>query len=127
MAQRYLLGPDVLQNIEERQQQVKEIEALCCQKRIQEYQLLKTKVTAIRETMKRYNELSVVQLKVMVTWFKGPGDLPLPTSRLLLILRVNQTSNRGDPQEHFAQTEPLLQGMNQGSAFLPSVQDRDEE
>ena len=125
--QRYLLRPDVLQNIEERQQEMKEKEALCRQKKIQEYQLLKTKVTAIRETMKRYNEFSVAQLKVMVTWFKDPGNLPLPTSRLLLIVRVNQTSNRGDPQESFAQTEPLLQGTNQGSAFLPSVQDCDEE
>ena len=99
-AKKYMLGPDVLQNLEERQQQQEDKVSEQLKKKLQEFRLLKRKVTAIRDLNKNNGEeMTVAQLKTMVTWYKTPGDLPLPTTRALLLERLQATVGRGDPNE----------------------------
>ena len=80
-----------------------EQEEKLCEKRIkkiQEDQALKYKVAAIRELGKTNNELNVAQLRTMVSWFKQPQqDLPMPTTRQLLITRLNEVCHRSEPYE----------------------------
>jgi hypothetical protein len=62
------------------------------EKKLQEFRLLKRKVTAIRDLNKNNGEeMTVAQLKTMVTWYKTPDDLPLPTTRALLLEQLQAT------------------------------------
>jgi hypothetical protein len=98
-AELFSLGTDVWTNQKERQRlldlKVSEGE----EKKLREFRALRSKVSAIRELNKTHEQLNVSQLKVMVMWFKCNGDLPTPTTRQLLLVRLQTTCNRGDPQE----------------------------
>jgi hypothetical protein len=98
-AQRYLLGPEVLDNIEERQQQQVDKMSERQEKKHQEFRSLRAKVTVIKALQKESQQLNVSQLKIMVTWYKRVGDLPIPSRRNLLIERLNSTRCRSDPVE----------------------------
>ena len=54
---------------------------------------------AIKELKKSHEQLTVAQLKVMVMWYKSNGDLPTPTTRPLLLRRLQETCGRNDPPE----------------------------
>jgi hypothetical protein len=116
-AQRYLLGPDVLDDQEARQleQQNKVSERL--EKKLQEFRALKSKVTAIRALEKRTSgeDMTVAQLKTMVTWYKRSGDLPIPATRALLLQRLNATVGRDDP------TEPDLPSARHSQAAVATT------
>ncbi len=95
----FIVGPDVLDNIEERERvqegKVSEQEG----KKLREYRGLRSKVCAIKEVNKSHEQLTVVQLKVLVMWYKSNGDLPTPTTRPLLICRLQETCGCNDPPE----------------------------
>ena len=42
------------------------------------------------------HQWTVADSCVMVTWFKRPGDKPLPNTKLELLLRYNETCTRND-------------------------------
>ena len=100
-AQRYMLGPDVLDVQEEKKRQQDDKVSERLEKKLQEFRTLKSKVTAIREDLNKHTgeEMTVAQLKTMVTWYKYPGDLPIPTTRTLLLERLQATAGRHDPKE----------------------------
>jgi hypothetical protein len=100
-AERYLLRPDVLDDQEARQQEQQNKASERLEKKLQEFSALKSKVTAIRALEKRTSgeDMTVVQLKTMVTWYKRSGDLPIPATRALLLQRLNATVGRDDPTE----------------------------
>ncbi len=98
-ANRYLLGPDTRDNIEARHRNQLNKLSERQEKKLQEFRSLRAKVTAIRELQKESEQLNVLQLKVMVTWYRRAGDLPTPSRRNLLIERLNSTQCRSDPVE----------------------------
>jgi hypothetical protein len=67
------------------------------EKKKQDFKALQDKVAAIRDLQKPYNELNVAQLKTMVSWYRRPSDQPPPTTRQLLLTRLNETSLRQEP------------------------------
>lgn len=98
-AGRFSLNGNLLDDISAKQT---EREEKLCEKRnkkIQEHQALKNKVAAIRELGKTNNELNVAQLRTMVSWFKQPQDLPMPTTRQLLVTRLNEVCHRNEPHK----------------------------
>ena len=100
-AQRYLLGPEVLDDQEARQQEQQNKASERLEKKLQEFRALKSKVDAIRALEKRTSgeDMTVAQLKTMVTWYKRSGDLPIPATRTLLLQRLHATVGRDDPKE----------------------------
>ena len=98
-AQQYLLGPEVLQDLEKWQQQQEDKVSERLGKKLQEFRSL-NKVTSIRNlNMRAGEEMTVAQLKTMVTWYKAPGNLHIPTKRELLLEHLLATVVRGDPKE----------------------------
>ena len=95
----FIVDADVLDNMEERERvhenKVSERE----EKRLREYRALRSKVCAIKELNKSHEQLTVAQLKVMVMWYKSNGDLPTPSTRPLLLRRLQETCGRIDPPE----------------------------
>jgi hypothetical protein len=101
-AQRYLLGPDVIDDQEARHlEQHSNNASERLEKKLQEFRALKSKVTAIRALEKRTSgeDMTVAQFKTMVTWYKRSGDLPIPATRALLLQQLNATVGRDDPTE----------------------------
>ena len=62
---------------------------------------MKNKVLTIRALNKAHEQLNVAQLRTMVQWFKAVDDLPIPTTRQLLLLRLKDTCTRNEPQPPF--------------------------
>ena len=116
-AQRYLLGPDVLDDQEARQQEQQNKTSEQLEKKLQEFRALKSKVTAIRALEKRTSgeDMTVAQLKTMVTWYKHSGDSPIPATRALLLQRLNATVGRDDP------TEPDLPSARHSQAAVATT------
>jgi hypothetical protein len=51
---------------------------------------MKNKVLTIRALNKAHEQLNVAQLRTMVQWFKAVDDLPIPTTRQLLLLKIER-------------------------------------
>ena len=129
-AQRYLLGPDVLDDQEARQQQQEDKASERLEKKLQEFRALKSKVTAIRALDKRTSgeDMTVAQLKTMVTWYKRSGDLPIPATRTLfasaiackLLVEMIQRSLTC-PQRGI---HSLLQLLQQQQQWLPPLRNQ---
>ena len=60
------------------------------EKKIQEFFAMKNKVLTIRALNKAHEQLNVAQLRTMVQWFKAVDDLPIPTTRQLLLLKIER-------------------------------------
>ena len=60
------------------------------------YLTLFAKVQTLHQTNKKSAEMNVGELKVLCSWFKRPGDLALPTTRNLLITKLDETIVQGD-------------------------------
>jgi hypothetical protein len=98
-AQRFMLGPEVLDDMEEGEE-LKQSKLLTqFQNRLQAFRSNRIKVSEIRALELSNEKLTVLQLKVMVNWYKRPGDLPVPSTRHLLIERLNSTCTRPDLDE----------------------------
>ena len=117
-AQRYLLGPDALDDQEARQQQQENKLSERLEKKLQEYRLLQCTVTAIKNLNKSTEQMTVVQFKTMVTWYKCAGDLPIPSTRTLLLQRLEMTVGRGDPEEPEL---PAAHSIQPASTATPAV------
>jgi hypothetical protein len=88
-AQRFMLGPEVLDDMEEGEE-LKQSKLLTqFHNRLQVFRSNCIKVSEIRALELSNEKLTVSQLKVMVNWYKRPGDLPVPSTRHLLIERLN--------------------------------------
>ena len=98
-AGKFSLGTDVWTNQKERQRLLDIKLSEGEEKRLEAFRALRSKVSAIRELNKGYEQLNVTQLRVMVTWFKCKGDLPMPPTKELLLVRLHAICIRGDPQE----------------------------
>jgi hypothetical protein len=98
-AQQYLLGPHVLDEQEARQQLKENKASQRLEKKLQEVCLLQQKVSVIKSLNKNAEQMTVVQLKTMVTWFKYVGDLPIPSTRNLFLQGLRTTVGQGDPKE----------------------------
>ncbi|KAI2492614.1 hypothetical protein MHU86_21928 [Fragilaria crotonensis] len=98
-AQRFMLGPEVLDDMEEGEE-LKQSKLLTqFHNRLQVFRSNRIKVSEIRALELSNEKLTVSQLKVMVNWSKRPGDLPVPSTRHLLIERLNSTGTRPDLDE----------------------------
>jgi hypothetical protein len=104
-AGRFLLGPDVLRNIQERKLHQEEKQHEKLGGKIRDFRALKDRVTAIRELAQPHQQLNVTQLRTMVLWFKQTTDLPAPTTRQLLLTQLDMTCMRNDPIEPSGQGE----------------------
>ena len=93
------MGTDVLRRIEDRERLREEKKSQQQEKRLREYRLLCNKVMAIKQLGQPHEQLNVVQLKTMVMWYKNPSDLPIPSTRQLLLERLHQTCHRPEPEE----------------------------
>ena len=105
-----MTGPVVLDEMEERERQQAAVVSGRQEKKLQEFRSLKGKVDALRALKKSPEEMSVSQLKLMVTWYKHAGDLPIPTTKMALLERLHATIGRQDPREPAIpslQTHPL--------------------
>ena len=98
-AQRWMTGPDVLDNIEEREQQQAAVLSGRQEKKLREFRSLKIKIDAVKQLCKRPDEMTVSELKVMVTWYKKAGNLPVPTTKTTLLERLHATIGREEPRE----------------------------
>jgi hypothetical protein len=98
-AGRFLLGPDVLRNIQERKLHQEEKQHEKLEKKIRDFRALQNRVNAIRELAQQHDQLNVAQLRTMVLWYKQTTDLPAPTTRQLLLTRLTMTCMRNDPVE----------------------------
>ena len=97
--QRYMVGPVVLDDLEEREQMQAAVISGRQGKKLMEFRTLKTKVDALKALNKSPEDMNVSQLKLMVTWYKIAGDLPVPTTRTALLERLHATIGREDPME----------------------------
>jgi hypothetical protein len=97
--QRYMVGPAVLDDLEEREQMQAAVISGRQEKKLKEFRTLKTKVDALKALNKSPEDMNVSQLKLMVTWYKIAGDLPVPTTRTALLERLHATIGREDPRE----------------------------
>ena len=95
----FMVGPDVLDNIEEHERVQKDKVSEREERKLREYQALRTKISPIKGFNKSHEQLTVAQLKVMVMWYKSKGDSPTPTTRLLLLRRLQEACGRSDPPE----------------------------
>ena len=98
-AQRYMIGPMVLEYQEEREREQKATLSSRQEKKLQAFRAQKRKVDAIKALQKSPEEMSVSQLRAMVIWYKQAGDLPVPHSKALLIARLNASTGRQEPRE----------------------------
>ncbi len=97
--QRFMVGPGVLDDLEEREQMQAAIVSGRQEKKLMEFHSLKTKVDAIKALKKSQNDMNVSQLKLMATWYKVAGDLPVPMTRTALLERIHATIGREEPRE----------------------------
>ncbi len=56
-------------------------------------------MAAIKSLNKNAEQMTVMQLKTMVTWYKCAGDLPIPSTRNLFLQRLQTTVGQADPKE----------------------------
>ncbi len=70
----FIVGPEVLDNIEERERVQEDKVSEREEKKLREYRALHSKVFAIKELNKSHEQWTVAQLKVMVAWYKSNGD-----------------------------------------------------
>ena len=80
-------------------------------KKIDAHMALANKVYAIRSLNTHPAEWTVAQTKTMAMWYKQSGNLPLPTTKQLLLTRFHDTMMRGDAAAPVATavTAPLPQ------------------
>jgi hypothetical protein len=95
----FIVGCDILDNIEERERVQEGKDSEQVGKKLREYRALRSKVCAIKELNKSHEQLTVAQLKVTVMWYKSKGHLPTPTTRPLLLCRLQETCGFNDPPE----------------------------
>ena len=122
--QRYLTGPEVLDEQEERERQQAAVLSTRQEKKLQEFRSMKSKVDALNALNKSPAEMKVSELKLMVTWYKQTGDLPVPATRAALLERLNATIGREDPKEPAI---PSLPHQLQPLAAADAMRERDEE
>ena len=105
---RFLLGPQVLTNFREKKRQQELQESERQEKKIRDFFSLKNKVLTILALDKVHAQLNVTQLRTMVQWFKRAEDLPIPTTRQLLLSRLMETCDRSEPQPPFPQAPEVV-------------------
>ena len=74
------------------------------EKKLREFRAQKSKVDALKALNKTPAEMNVSELKLMVTWYKNAGNLPLPTTK------GNTSSDYTPPSEE--RTQGSLQFPN---------------
>ena len=101
-----MTGPDVLDDLEEREQQQAAVLSHRQEKKLRDFRSLKSKVDTLKAQNKIPAEMSVSELKLMVTWYKNAGDLPVPTTKAALLERLHAFIGRDDP------TEPAIPALH---------------
>jgi hypothetical protein len=102
---RFILGPEVLQNVRERKLRQEQIQSEKVEKKKQDFKTLQEKVATIRELGKPDNKLNVTQLWTTVSWYNQPSDQPAPTTRQLLLTRLNESSGQNEPNDFTRENE----------------------
>ena len=69
------------------------------QEKLMEFCSVKTKVDTLKALKKSPNDMNISQLKLMVTWYKVAGDLPVPMTRTALLEKFHATIGREEPRE----------------------------
>jgi len=79
----FVLGPDLLQMMEDKRLQNEEKEIERQMKKVREFRKLKANVDAIKERGRPNNQLNVSELRTMVSWYKFEysTDGPVPTTK----------------------------------------------
>jgi hypothetical protein len=101
-----LLGPQVVEHFRAKLNKTAEEESAKHQKRLEAYNVLLSKVQAVKDTNKTPEQWSVAQLKIMVIWHKGEKDEAVPQSKQLLLTRYHATKNNGNRQPPVVSTPP---------------------
>jgi len=91
-AGRYLLGPEVVDDQLKRKKHAEEVQKSERENlKIDAHMALANKGYAIRSLHKQSAVWTVAQTKTMATRYKREGNLPLPTTKQLLLTRFNDT------------------------------------
>ena len=98
-AQRYIIGPLVLDDMEGRERQKEVMLSGRQELTLQEFRSLKSKVDALKALKKSYEEMNCKELKLIVVWYKHVGNSAVPTTRTGLLERLHATIGREDPIE----------------------------
>ena len=99
-AGKHRLGPDLLTEMRERANIKAATESKVQENRLKAFRALRSKVVAIRASGRSDEQLTVAQLKVMISWYKLPTDLTIPhQTKESLLQRLQLTSSRNDPHE----------------------------
>ena len=103
-----LSGADVLKNVTEREWRKEEKECEKVRKKIREFKTLQSKVSDIRALNKTHKQMTVSELRTMISWYKLPTDASAPTTRQALLTRLQEICDRHEPKEpipYFARQE----------------------
>jgi hypothetical protein len=68
--------------------------------KIREFKALQSKVSDIQALNKTNNQMNVLELKTMVSWFKHPTNASLPTTRHALLTRLRSGCDCDETKEH---------------------------
>ena len=113
------LGPEVLALLRAKRREQQEQQSEREEKKLRDYLALRDRVQAIRALNKEHAQLTVAQLRTMVLWFKTSNDSAVPTTRDLLLTRLQETNTRPEPQAPFptvvgTQEQPSVTVVDEG-------------
>jgi hypothetical protein len=92
-----LLDPEVVDDYLKRKRHAEEVQQSEQENRkIDVHTALANEVYAIRTLNKQSAEWTVTQTKTMALWYKQAGDLPLTTTKQLLLSRYHETMMHGN-------------------------------
>jgi hypothetical protein len=93
----HYLGPTLLKDMRARKNQKVLLECDSQEKRLQAFRAQERKVNEVKALRKPYEELKVDEVRVLVMWYRrAKQDLPVPTTKPLLLARLRETCHRGD-------------------------------
>jgi hypothetical protein len=86
-----------LKDIEAHKNQKAVLECNLQKKRLQAFRAQEWKVNEVKALGKPNHELKVDEVKVLVMWYRqAKQDLPVPTTKLLLLAWLRETCHHGD-------------------------------
>ncbi|KAI2504991.1 hypothetical protein MHU86_9434 [Fragilaria crotonensis] len=83
----------------EREMRKEEKECEKVHKKIREFKALQRKVLDIRALNKTHDQMTVSELRTMISWYKRLTDASAPTTRQALLTRLPEICDRDEPKE----------------------------
>jgi hypothetical protein len=93
----HYLGPTLLKDMRARKNDKALKECGLQEKRLQAFRAQERKVNEVKALGKPHEELKLDELKILVMWYRrAKQDLPVPSTKPLLLARLRETCHRGD-------------------------------